>query len=209
MQQKHFWGAICALPLAFVFCLGTPLPGQTIQLPVYRVFGTSTTISVPDQGSVATGHIARQRAARQTPGLPVVGRIPGAGPLFADRSLDTVVPWAHTSVSATIIDLHEMDRAVLAEAKRNRGNKAEANSELQAQAAALTAQVRRERPSKSGRQSARRVRCESSEHTADRVIVVDPEQLIRLGREAKRRGDYQLAKAYFEVSAQVSTALKP
>jgi len=71
----------------------------TVQLPTYNVFGVSTTVSVPDRGSIYLGGVNRSRLGRRS-------RATSAGGV---------------SINATIIDHNAMDRALLAEADRRRG----------------------------------------------------------------------------------------
>jgi len=79
-----------------------------VQLPTFHVFGVSTTVLVPDRGSAYLGGVnsARRGGQQFGPGNRAYGRTTSAGGV---------------SASATIIDLGEMDRALLAEAARRRG----------------------------------------------------------------------------------------
>jgi hypothetical protein len=88
-----------------------PLPATTVQLPSYSYFSASSTISVPDRGGVILGGVNRARDSSTTRGF---GPLAGRG-RASDRGASTV------SVHATIIDLAELDEAVLAEAARRRG----------------------------------------------------------------------------------------
>jgi hypothetical protein len=88
-----------------------PLPATTVQLPSYSYFSASSTISVPDRGSVILGGVNRARDSSTTRGF---GPLANRG-RASDRGASTV------SVHATIIDLAELDEAVLAEAARRRG----------------------------------------------------------------------------------------
>lgn len=80
---------------------------QTVQLPTFHYFGVSTTVVVPTGGSVSLGSIGGSSRTRFD---RVGNRSIGAG--FFNGGL---------SMSATVIDLAEMDRQVLAEAARRRG----------------------------------------------------------------------------------------
>lgn len=155
---------------------------QVIQLPTYRVFGTSTTVSVPDRGQAHVGSVSSARSGQSSRGLPLVGNLPGAGPLFRNRSVGAQLGYAGSNVHVSVIDLEEMDRAVLAEAERRR---AVARSS----------------------DSARSPRWETSvtdPPPAPETMVIDPDQLISLGRQAKGRGDYRLATAYFDMASKIS-----
>jgi hypothetical protein len=88
-----------------------PLPATTVQLPSYSYFSASSTISVPDRGGLILGGVNRARDSSTTRGF---GPLANRG-RASDRGASTV------SVHATIIDLAELDEAVLAEAARRRG----------------------------------------------------------------------------------------
>lgn len=89
-----------------------PASGQTIQLPTTRVFSVQTSVLVPDRGSAVLGGVGRSASGGVT-GSSGWSGIPGAGRLFANRSTGTERGSAMASVSATIIDLDAMDRAIL------------------------------------------------------------------------------------------------
>ncbi|QDS97282.1 hypothetical protein [Adhaeretor mobilis] len=79
-----------------------------VQLPTFHVFGISTTVLVPDRGSMVQGGVNRSsRGSHQ------LGR--------GNRGYGSSTSAGGVSVSATIIDHSEIDRAVLAEAARRRG----------------------------------------------------------------------------------------
>ncbi len=84
--------------------------GQVVQLPVIRRFGVSTTVVVPDHGSVVLGGVNRYREASSRFGLwgPFV---PG------NRSSGFEAQSSGVSVNATIIDHDEWDRRLLAEGR--------------------------------------------------------------------------------------------
>ncbi len=80
---------------------------QTVQLPTFHFFGTSTTVVVPTQGTISMGSIGGSTRTR-------FDRV-GSGTVGVDSFSGGLL------LSATVIDLAEMDRAVLAEAARRRG----------------------------------------------------------------------------------------
>ncbi len=94
--------------------------GQVVQLPTFNSFSVSTTVSVPDSGRGFAGGISRARSGSISRGIPVAGKLPVAGPLFKDRGIGHSVSASGVSVHATIIDLDEMDKAVLREAALRR-----------------------------------------------------------------------------------------
>lgn len=90
--------------------------GTTVQLPTFHVFGTSTTVIVPDRGSVYLGGVNRSAQGRNSLGVPLATG-------FGNRGIGHASTAAGLSVSATIIDHDAIDRALLAEAARRRGAK--------------------------------------------------------------------------------------
>jgi len=82
-------------------------PFTTVQLPTVKTFSMSTTVSVPDRGSVYAGGVdrsVRQSSQRGTPFLPRTNRN------FGGSAASSEV-W----VSAHVHDLDELDHAVLNE----------------------------------------------------------------------------------------------
>ncbi len=89
----------------------------TVQLPTFHRFGTTTTVLVPDQGSVYLGGVSRSRQGQNDFGIPLSRGLPGGG----NRGLSHASSAGGLSVGVTIIDHQEIDRALLAEAARRRG----------------------------------------------------------------------------------------
>jgi type II secretory pathway component GspD/PulD (secretin) len=112
--------AILLMP-AFVLCFALQTPGQVVQLPTFRSFSIGTTVVIPDRGSAYLGGVNRARYGSVYRGVPVLGKLPGVGPLFRNRASASSVTSSGVHASATIIDLRELDKAVLAEAARRRG----------------------------------------------------------------------------------------
>ncbi len=81
---------------------------QTVQLPTFHYFGVSTTVVVPDRGTIPLGGVTYSSMGRT--------RFDKVGSTYG-RSFDSV----GLSMGATIIDHDELDRAVLAEAALKRG----------------------------------------------------------------------------------------
>lgn len=82
---------------------------QTVQLPTFHYVGVSTTVVVPTRGTVSLGSIAGSTRTR----FDHVG----------NRSCGVDSFSGGLTVGATVIDLAEMDREILAEAARRRGAK--------------------------------------------------------------------------------------
>jgi hypothetical protein len=104
-------------------------PATTVQLPTFSQFTVRTTVSVPDGGTAYLGGIDRGVDSSVTRGLgPLRNRGIGSG-----RSASGV------SVSATIIDHAEIDRAILAAAAGSR----EATTAADMKARAITSALPR------------------------------------------------------------------
>ena len=94
-----------------------------VQLPTFEQFSISTTVVVPDRGSLYLGGV--NRGGVNGGGVTGAGRgnaqfgrgVSGWGP----RGLGRSAVGGGLSIQATILDHQELDRAVLAEAARRRG----------------------------------------------------------------------------------------
>jgi hypothetical protein len=85
---------------------------QVVQLPSYHVTSVDTTVSVPDGGAAYLGGIYGLSEGSTTRGIPLTP--------FKNRAIGRSVGASTMSVHATIIDLAEMDEALLAEAAAKR-----------------------------------------------------------------------------------------
>ena len=83
---------------------------QVIQLPTFRFFTVNTTVSVPDRGTVLLGGVNRVSAGSVTRGVPILGTVPGVGPLFKNRGIGREVSSSTATVSAYIIILEEEEQ---------------------------------------------------------------------------------------------------
>ena len=83
---------------ATILLLGE-LKAQTVQLPTMRVFSLDTTVAVPDQGSAYLGGIGRSAQSSSS-----------RGPLSTGRAYGSSTTQGTARVSASIIDLEELDR---------------------------------------------------------------------------------------------------
>jgi len=100
-----------------------------VQLPTFSVFTVQTTVSVPDSGGALLGGIGRGASGSTWRGLgPLKNRAQGANRMAGNAS-----------VSATIIDHDEIDRALLAAAAR----RGEAVDSAATKASALSKSVAR------------------------------------------------------------------
>src|SRR4051812_20787869 len=109
MRLNHWFLAGSWIFLAFSAALGQQ-PATTVQLPSFSVFTVQTSVSVPDRGAAYLGGL--------NSGASSSSRF-GNGPL-SNRGLGTSRTASGVSVSATIIDHDEIDRALLVEAAAKR-----------------------------------------------------------------------------------------
>jgi len=108
-------GMLCAAASTAVG-QGQPPPQvpTTVQLPTFSFFTVQTTVSVPDSGGAYLGGISRGSDGSTTRGI---------GPL-RNRGLASTRGASGMSIHARIIDNHEMDEAILAQAAAKSGNAA-------------------------------------------------------------------------------------
>jgi hypothetical protein len=104
--------AAAALLLGLMATSARAQAPTTVQLPTFRFFTVQTTVSVPDRGSASLGGITRSSSSSTWRGVPG---------LRGSRSLASGRDAGGVSVHATIIDHAELDRAVLAAARRSSG----------------------------------------------------------------------------------------
>lgn len=81
---------------------------QSVQLPTFHYFGVQTTVVVPAQGTIPLGSVTR--AGQRRTRFDRVG-----------SSFGTTIDTGGLSMGVTVIDHHELDRRLLAEAARRRG----------------------------------------------------------------------------------------
>ena len=149
--------------------------GQVVQLPTVRTFAVQTSVLVPDRGAALLGGTTRNVV---TP----------AGSRHTLRQ---------SHVTARIIDLREMDAAVLAEARRRRSARASHENGLDNRAAYLSRHV-------GGRPGqGHRVRVEkrgpsaTAQHVERKSQRLTYNELMHRGREAMSSGRFREAKQYF------------
>ena len=94
---------------------------QVVQLPTFRSFSVSTTVSVPDRGAAYLGGVTRGAWSSSSRGVPGLSQLPGVNRLFTNRAIGSSLSSSHAYATATIIDHAEMDRMLLDEAAARRG----------------------------------------------------------------------------------------
>jgi hypothetical protein len=153
---------------------------QVVQLPVLRTFSTNGSVSVPDQGSANLGGVDRYHAHRSSNGIPLTGG-------FQDRTFSTATSRSHISVKATIIDLDELDRRVLAAATPDAEKP---RSELDRRAAYITRNIGRFQPTA---QLAPLVNHSRSSKANQKEF----KRFLDRGDAAYDQGKYRLARNYY------------
>ena len=89
---------------------------SAVQLPTYSFFGTGTTVTVPDRGSVYLGGVNRAATGMNEFGVPLLPFAP-----FHNRAFGTETSAAGTSVSVYIHDFDAMDEALLGQSAASGG----------------------------------------------------------------------------------------
>lgn len=115
VQTRSHWLLVC-LAVTSLYCV-TPVAAQVVMLPTYRIFSTSGSVLVPDRGMAHLGSISYAREGSVTRGIPGLAQLPMAGRLFRNQGIGREVGHAGAAVTATIIDLRELDEQVLASAR--------------------------------------------------------------------------------------------
>ena len=103
----------------FYAIAGTTSAQQVVQKPTIGTLSINSSVLVPDQGSAMLGGIGSAGAGQSQRGGLVTNRA------FGNRSA-----WGGASMSATIIDLQEMDRAILQLADRSQSLSSQTGSEV-------------------------------------------------------------------------------
>jgi hypothetical protein len=198
--------------LAVAACGPRVARAQAVQLPTFRYFSVNTTVSVPDRGSAILGGVNRSSSGTTTRGI---------GPL-RNRASGREVGSSAASVHATIIDLDELDREVLAEAARRREargeplvlrspDEAEPRSPLASKADYLSRHIaRRDDLSKapaavdSPALSIAAVRAAA----AERQARLDEEAAEKLasGKSSEAAGKFASARGYYEAAARLKVS---
>lgn len=115
LQTRSHWLLVCLAVTSF--CCVTPVAAQVVMLPTYRIFSSSGSVLVPDRGMAHLGSISYAREGSVTRGIPGLAQLPMAGRLFRNQGIGREVGHAGAAVTATIIDLRELDEQVLASAR--------------------------------------------------------------------------------------------
>jgi hypothetical protein len=101
-----------------VFCiaLADGAQAQVVQLPTFRFFGISTTVSVPDSGGAYLGGNSRSSRGSIHRGLPGLSKAPVVGRPFGNRGIAGSTETGGMSVHAQIHDFEAMEQALVGQA---------------------------------------------------------------------------------------------
>ena len=102
-MSHHFFVRVSIFVLASAVVVGAW--GQAVQLPSFQHTNVNTSVWVPDGGTTNLGGVTRASSGYNSSGTPILP--------FQNRSYGSDVGASNVSVSANIIDLQEMDEAIL------------------------------------------------------------------------------------------------
>ncbi len=97
-------------PMVCGFGLSEGLSAQTIQQPVVRTFGATTTLSVPDRGTAFIGGVGQSAYGRRNAGF---------GPLRGSSSIGRETSGGSLTTTVTIHDFQAMDEYLLRSASEH------------------------------------------------------------------------------------------
>ena len=181
-------GRLVAIAAALIAASGACAQAQVVQLPTFHQFGVSTTVMVPDGGTMSLGRVYRARESEVAFGF---------GPL-RNRAIGREAGTDSLGLSARIIDLHEMDEEVLRAASRDEPAVDRATVER-------AARVTRGIASSSGRgplsvAELRRERAEAEAAQRQQVL-----ELIARGDAFREQGKFTTAKVFYRLAWQRTT----
>ncbi len=180
--------------------------GQAVQLPTVRQFTASTTVSVPDRGSAQLGGVRRAAVGSTSRGVPGLGRMPGAGRLFKNRAIGSTSSVSNLRVHATIIDLNEMDQAILAAAAANRPARSDEENRLAGKAGFLSRNVAHAPRDRTHRRSAPALpsvkQVQRDNEIALRELELEAAEYLKKAKKAESDERPGLAKIYYQMVAR-------
>lgn len=111
MMRPWLWTVLATCLLSSATATKSFGQATTVQLPTFNFFTISTTVNVPDRGTMSLGGVNSAADGSRTNGVPGLGGAPG----FGNRAIGSSRSAGNVSVGVTIIDLKEMDRQLLAD----------------------------------------------------------------------------------------------
>ena len=175
---------ISALLLTAVAQQAIAQPATTVQLPSFSYFTVNTTVSVPDRGGVSLAGTNRAGDAVRTRGFGPLG----IRSIASDRAANNV------SVTATILDMAELDAQALAGAAR----RGEVDSD-DARAELLTRDVKQE----PAPDSVAAIRAQNAAAAVARVS--EAAGYLAKAQEAEAAGKKSVAKIFYQMAARRDT----
>ncbi len=91
----------------------TTTTGTTIQQPSFAITNVSTTVSVPDGGTILLGGIKRMREGRVERGVPVLSKIPYVNRLFKNTAIGRETNTLMMTVTPRIIIQEEEEQNII------------------------------------------------------------------------------------------------
>jgi len=98
---------LVALSSMIAFALAAPAQAQVVQLPTFQQFSVSTSVMVPDRGSAVIGGVDSAREGVNEFGF---------GP-FRNRGIGREFSSSRVGVTASILDMREIDEMILGSAR--------------------------------------------------------------------------------------------
>jgi hypothetical protein len=185
-RTRHGWLASAAAS-ALTLGAASHTAAQVVQLPAFEFFGASTTVVVPDRGGLTAASVARGRAASGRRGMPVG---PRANDLFASRQATGL------GVTATVHDLAELDRQILARAPR-----ATIGAKPAAQRGVLALQKENSSATRPAASLAS-IRAERAAGNRGGGKDADAQKYLEQAETARAEGAPALARMYYQMAAR-------
>jgi hypothetical protein len=183
MRNIH---VMCA---GFLVLASTALPkgklnAQTLQLPTFNSFSVETSVLVPDRGSATMGGVRRSSSAGSQ-----------FGPLRGTRATGRQAGAGGVDVAAHVHDFEALDKSVLAEAARRRGDTA---------AEKIATLTQRDNAPVESVAEIRRRQAQSASDQPD-----ETDSYLAKARDAVAAGKPTVAKVYFQMAERrASPAMK-
>lgn len=215
-----------AIKLCSLACLGTLLIAASlsaqlaqqqpvvVQQPVFEFFTTNTTVTVPDGGQALLGGVDSARFGSTSRGVPMLGKLPGVGRLFNNRAIGSEVNASRNSVRARIIDLREMDEAILGSGASSSGaypaivRNAQGGFEPVQRQNDATVKAARFLSHNVGRRGGAQPSASSSQPVEPAVPVSRARALLAKGDAALAAGKIELATRYFRAAERIADEME-
>lgn len=182
--------------------------GVTVQQPTFSFSSTSTTVSVPDQGSAFMGGISRSAEGRTESGVPMLPFRP-----FRNQAIGQTRSAASTFVTATIHDFDAMDQALLnspssgalSSSPRLRGEPpaAVAGRAIQSRTGNLAGQWQPKPADEASAMPNLNLAAEQQRRVAQqRTRGEEAENYFERGQQAEAEGKPKIARVYYQMAAR-------